>query len=1219
MVAGFFLLKRGTATTAPYADVVQKGMEKEVAQTRQRMLKILNSVPVADDKPFSRLLQEDTYPYFLFKDSTLLMWSDYRYVLSPDRLASDGSDVQVLETSQGKFLVLIQQKTANSSTYQLLTLIKLCSLENSESNALFSGFNKRIFPIAPSTLHLSPTSDARAIVDSEGKDLFYVVPPKDSLYRGWSVPYPVLLSVLVAIFLLGLHFVSVLRQPEYRHRHGLSFLFLLVFLVALRGLMLRFSIPFVFTAGEVFNPQLYNGTFLAPSLGDVLLNCLVLIILLVYGNRIYYRTDTYRELIRNEGAFQILVSLLLLLISFVVFYICYYELLALYQRSFFSLDITRSVLFDPLKIAALLAFVLLSGVYFLVIHLIVNVFNRLNLDYKTGLVILALGVLLATGLLWLLRIRFEWIFLIHIGYVLILYLTRLPRSFYGFRYPTTVYYFTGALACALMTTYVVQDQENERDVVAKKEFARQLTSANDLFAEFLLKRINEMVAKDSLIQNLLLEEKPLAREIIQQRIRTIFLNQYLDQYVVEIFSFDKNGIQLDNSRSAQTYASYQTQYNHPEFATANPALFLIDVSQEEKSKKYVSFIPVLLDGGPVGYVMLDLKQKGRQPPLRFSELILDEKLERVSGISDYSYAIYEYDKLVSSYGECNYENKFPTTLLNDSSLYHTGVTVLGYRHVGSKASDSRRIVVSSPSWGWKGILANFSFLYLVLVIVVSLTIIGHALHYKLSEVRITYSTKIQVMLNAAFILPLLIVLFFILTIIGNHYQQNQVEAQVGNTRNVSLNLMTHLSDFRQGKMSRAYFEEQVQQVAFDADLDINLYDTTGRLFLSSKPLLFETGLFSNLINPLAQQQIVEQQDNQVLLEESIGNKAYNNAYIGLFSNEQELVGVLSTPYFDAKPNLDRQIIDIVASVLIVFTAMLLVFLLVSYLAANLLIDPLRVLTRKISTITLDQPNEPLPWQSNDEIGTLIKKYNQMLVNLETNKQAISNNEKQSAWREMARQVAHEIKNPLTPMKLTLQQLQRTIRRDDPNALEKVGRAMESVIEQIDNIGYIAQSFSDIALMPLPQVELFDISELIGTTVESYEAQVTGEGLVFHTEIQEGPLLVNGDRRQFGISITDLLKNAKQSIPDDIAGEISLKLYTYNDNVLIEIQDNGTGIPQNIRSRVFLPNFTTREDGTGLNLAMAKRIVEYAGGSIWFETEEAKGTTFYLSIPLTKPA
>jgi two-component system, NtrC family, nitrogen regulation sensor histidine kinase NtrY len=1207
----------GQANNETYLSLVHKGLQSEVQKIRQSMDEVLGAVTPDVDMPFASLPEDATYPYFLYKGSTLLAWSDYRYALDFEKPRTFLADEEVVGIPQGKFLLLVKKKEVDGYQYTLVSLVSLYSMVKTGDRMLDSRYNLHIFPATPEGLHLTATHGAEAIRDSEGKELFYVKPPDKSLYSSRSIPLLAQYCISLALLLLGIQLILFVRWPHIRRRYGLVLLCLYAYFFVSRGLMLWFSIPYVFGKSKVFNSQQYALSWISPSLGDLLLNCLCFVIVLLYISRTYHHTNTYRQLIRSERVFQTLVSCLMLMISYVAFYTCYYEFSHIYEKSYFTLDITQSISFNSLKVTALLIFISLSCGYFLVTHLIISIYLRLNRDHVVGLGLLAVSAVLIGLAGWLVRIPFEWVFLVHLAYLLVLYLTRLPRSFYSFRYSTTIYYLLGALSCALLMTYIIDTQERSRDVLTKKKFARQLISNSDLFAEFLLKESSGLIAQDTLIQRLFEGGTPLAREIIQQRIRTYYLDHYLDQYETEILSFDRNGTSLNKGTAIQTYDSLQALYSHPEYATAHPVLFLVS-GPEDITKQYVSFIPIVNAADTVGFVALDLRMSGQAPSLHSSEFVLDEKLSFTPGHVDFSYAIFKDGKQESSYGAYNYEQKLSPQVLLDSSLYTKGTILHGFRHVGLRASGNRQVVVSSPSWGWKGTLANFSFVYLMLVIVVSLTIVGHALHYRLASFRLTYSTRIQFMLNAAFILPLLIVLFFILKIIENHYRQNQRDSQLENSRNISLNLIGSMSDFQQGKMSLAYLEKQVQQTAHDADLDLSLYDSTGRLLISSKPLLYESGLISTLINPLAQKQIVEQREHQILLEETLGSKTYNTTYVGLKSYDQKPMGVLSIPFFDARPNLDRQIIDIVASVLIVFTSMLLVFLLVSYLAANLLIDPLRVLTRKIGTTTLDQPNEPLPWQSNDEIGMLIRKYNQMLVNLESKKQVISNNEKQSAWREMARQVAHEIKNPLTPMKLTLQQLQRTIRRDDPQALEKVGRAMESIIEQIDNIGYIAQSFSDIARMPPPKIELFEITALANATFDSYKsAQTEDEKSIYHREIQEGPLYVNGDRQQFATSITSLIQNARQSIPEGRPGKITLKLYAHNENVLIEIQDNGSGIPQNIRSRVFLPNFSTREGGTGLNLAMAKRIIEYAGGSIWFETEEGKGTTFYFSVPLVK--
>ncbi len=1224
---GIFFVNKSVADLETYPGSVQQRLDAELRAAGQDISQILDLLPVEDGKPFTNLLVKSTNSYFLYRDSTLLLWSDHR--IAPDYafLSRPGAAVRAIELPQGKFLLLTQRKPLPSGNYTLGMLVKLYSRSIVDAPWQASAYNPRIFPTKPRAMRIAPGRGS-AIKDKTGDALFFVDSPDAKIYRTRAVPVSCLVLISLALLFLGIHSIGAVRRLRIRHRYGLGLAVLLLFIILVRGLMLRFSIPTAFYEGTVFNPQNYHGSLLAPSLGDILLNTLGVLVVLLYINGTYFRTITYRRLTRSSDAFQMLVSLLILLVSYVAYYLCYRELSNIYERSFFTLDITLSISFTPLRITALLVFVVLSGIYFMIVHLVVSVFIRLNSSRSRGVAILLASAFITAFISWFLRIPFEWVFLAHLAYILVLYLTGLPRAFYGFRYPTTVYYFVGALVCALMTTYIVRNQEIKKDVLEKKEFGTQLVSENDLYAEFLLRRNDAVIAKDPLLRQLFSDQIPLARELIQHRFRTDYLNQYLSQYDIEVLSFDRNGTSLDNSDAGRTYATYEARYRKPEYQTADSTLYLIashigapihdsvGVADPKQRKQYLDFIRITSEDGSrtLGFVVLNLRESRPLPRERYPDILLDERSVQLPQTGEYSYAIFENDHQQFSSGDYNYERKFPNSLLLDPMLYEKGIVLNGYRHVGQTSPQGRRAVVSSRSWEWKGLLANFSFLYLILVVVVSLAIVSHALRYGLADLPLTYSTKIQVLLNAAFILPLLIVLFFVLKVIGDNYEANQEQSYLNSTRNISSNVLGYLDDYEQGRMSQAYFEQQVQQIGRDAQLDINLYDTTGRMLLSSNPLVYQSGLLSELINPLAYKQVIEQKEGQLLLDESLGGKTYKTAYTSLKSYDQRLLGVISVPFFDSASSLNRQITDIVASVLIVFMVMLLVFLLVSYWASNLLIEPLRALTRKISTTSLDQPNEPLPWHSNDEIGALTRKYNQMLVNLEANKQALSSNEKQSAWRDMARQVAHEIKNPLTPMKLTLQQLQRTISRDDPDALEKVGRAMESIIEQIDNIGYIAQSFSDIAKMPPPQNEVFEITSVLHGAYELYSSDQT---ITFVKEVARGPIFVSGDRKQFAASINNLIINARQSVPDSRPAELSMRLYLHNEMVMVEISDNGSGIPQNIKSRVFLPNFTTRQDSSGLGLAMAKRIIEYAGGSIWFETHEGAGTTFFLSMPLVE--
>lgn len=221
---------------------------------------------------------------------------------------------------------------------------------------------------------------------------------------------------------------------------------------------------------------------------------------------------------------------------------------------------------------------------------------------------------------------------------------------------------------------------------------------------------------------------------------------------------------------------------------------------------------------------------------------------------------------------------------------------------------------------------------------------------------------------------------------------------------------------------------------------------------------------------------------------------------------------------------------------------------------------------------------------------------------------------------MAKQVAHEIKNPLTPMKLTLQHLQRTFPNsnggsastNDPATRRVIQRTFDSLLDQIDNLSDIATSFSDFAKMPLPKNEVFEVTAMLNKAADLY---ADDSRITLGRQIVAGPVMAVGDRQLVGRILTNLLINGIQSVPSDRKPVLNLRLYTDGDEVQIEIHDNGAGIPEAIHTKVFLPNFSTKRGGSGLGLAIAKRGIEHAGGSIWFETTQGVGTSFFVSLPL----
>jgi nitrogen fixation/metabolism regulation signal transduction histidine kinase len=279
---------------------------------------------------------------------------------------------------------------------------------------------------------------------------------------------------------------------------------------------------------------------------------------------------------------------------------------------------------------------------------------------------------------------------------------------------------------------------------------------------------------------------------------------------------------------------------------------------------------------------------------------------------------------------------------------------------------------------------------------------------------------------------------------------------------------------------------------------------------------------------------------------------------------------------------------------------------------NRITQSLTMIGEKMREVNLGRHNQEISWMRRDEIGGLVEEYNRMVRKLDESAAALAKTEREGAWREMARQVAHEIKNPLTPMKLSIQYLQKAIDNNAPNVKELSSNVAQTLIEQIEHLSKIAAEFSQFANIGITRNEHVDLHELL-------KGLVSLHGMHAHVEIRWEPLpetvLIYADKTQLNRLFTNLLQNAIEAIPVDRQGVITIRESLEPGHVLIAVRDNGTGIPEEMQSRIFTPNFTTKTSGTGLGLAMSMGIVEQAKGKIWFETAEGKGTTFYLQFPL----
>jgi nitrogen fixation/metabolism regulation signal transduction histidine kinase len=279
--------------------------------------------------------------------------------------------------------------------------------------------------------------------------------------------------------------------------------------------------------------------------------------------------------------------------------------------------------------------------------------------------------------------------------------------------------------------------------------------------------------------------------------------------------------------------------------------------------------------------------------------------------------------------------------------------------------------------------------------------------------------------------------------------------------------------------------------------------------------------------------------------------------------------------------------------------------------SNWVTKPLRFLQTNLSLIQFGKKNQIIEYDKNDEIGVLIREYNKKLLELEQTAEQLAKSERESAWRDMAKQVAHEIKNPLTPMKLSIQQMMRVFEKENPAAKEKVDRLANSLIEQIDGLTRIANEFSNFAKMPSPLLEKVELVDIIKNVISIFEQ----EAVVINFESSHNIIELQADKDQLIRAINNLLQNSIQAFDSKQDGVIKISIEVEDDFCKISIKDNGKGIPADRQNKVFVPYFTTKSTGTGIGLSITKQIIENHNGKIYFESQENKGTIFFVELPL----
>jgi hypothetical protein len=402
--------------------------------------------------------------------------------------------------------------------------------------------------------------------------------------------------------------------------------------------------------------------------------------------------------------------------------------------------------------------------------------------------------------------------------------------------------------------------------------------------------------------------------------------------------------------------------------------------------------------------------------------------------------------------------------------------------------------------------------------------------------------------------------------------------------------------------------DKIHEVAQVHEMQINVYDLQGKLLIKSDQSFFRDTTDNQLDRHILRK--LELSENKRYIEKNeINGQKFQSSYTYITDGKFKPLAILYLPYVQDDTVLNRDLNNFLLRMGEVYLFMLVLAIILSYFLSKYITKSLKIISDKITETRLDKRNQKIDiTNASEEIYTLVAAYNSMIDELEESAVKLAASEREQAWREMAKQVAHEIKNPLTPMRLSVQSFERNFDKNDPEIQDKVAEYSTTLINQIDTMSSIAEAFSNFAKMPAQQSEMLNVPKIVKLALDIFNENY----IQFSSEKEE--ILAKFDRTQLIRVITNLVKNAIQAMEGQESPRIMVSIHEEEENVCVIISDNGTGISEENLEKVFEPKFTTKSSGMGLGLAMVKNIVETYNGSITFTSKQGKGTTFRVRFP-----
>ena len=1197
------IIENGLLKKHPEIHLIQDFQEQLLTHEKELNTQIEKIAGIVSDKNFDNgyfeglktntgLIEETGFAYLVYREGVLRYWSD--------RSVSFYSSIREFKKKEGFIQLpngfyLARHKIAGENEIIGLHLIKY-NYEHQNKYLKNEFFKTYQLP------------DEFQLVEKEHKTLYPIVNNKGEFLFSVNATGQFLctenqLYLPGIIYFLGLIILLFYFRKEFLESEANFFLRLLSLGAALFivfWLHLMFKIPALLLHLPFFGPEVFALNNWLPSLGDYSL------IIIFFTFWMYnFTVDTEIEKLHSESLLsRKAIVALLMLFAGSLFLLTNYFIEILIYNSTISFSLNKIIGITTQSIVGILS---VGLILFAVLFFLIKNIDEACKDFTSlQLTILIAGIALFLGVVQLIAIQ-------KISYFVLLFfvLSAVLASLFSKKYIrkfSLSYLILFVTLASIYSLAVFYQIVNHKEKESQKLFAVTLVAERDPAAEEFLTKIEKQMHNDPAVVSLLIQKEDL-REYIER----VYFSGYFRKYIFEMYvcGFNDSLVIQPDSRSVPCVSFMDALIEDMGVNIPGTGFYFMDNMNGRIS--YTGKLRFPMPQNPDGVIIyIDLDSDLLFEGIGFPELLIDKSITRSENYRKFSYAKYYGGELTDKFGDFNYNYYIDTYQPDDNEF--TARKWDGFEHLIYHTRENNYVIVSRQLFSFVDYLISFPYLFVFyFIMVIILQFIGTR---KLSPRKIVIDLKFKIqaaIISIVFISLLLVALATIL------YNVEEYKSKHRNDLDEKMKSIAEEIDMRLEDKDEItpqlveWLYKELTKLSNIFRTDINIYGVEGDLLASSRAEIFQRGLVSTRMNSNAFYEIYQNYQYESYFQpEKIGELSYLSVYKPIINNRGKILGAINLPYFITQDKYSQEISTFIVAFINLYVLLLLASIVLAVFIANEITRPLVVIQENLQKMQLGKHNEPIYYRRNDEIGSLVKEYNKKVEELAVSAELLARSERESAWREMAKQVAHEIKNPLTPMKLNIQYLQRA-KKKGKEYDEHIERVTAILIEQIDNLSNIATEFSNFAQIPNARNQVFELVAQMKKVIGLFETDERA-AIEFNYKGFED-IKVNADREQLSRAIINLVKNAIQSIPENRKGKIEISLNRREHKAVIVVSDNGQGIPVELRDKLFSPSFTTKTSGMGLGLAIVKNIVENFSGRVWFETELEKGTTFYVEIPV----